>query len=92
VKHTSEPWVVYNAGDEGDTYIGDKEGHVSPIAENFAEADAFRVVTCVNAMAGIEDPAAFVKAVREIIDGASPSHTDGEDGKPIYRRLREQSN
>jgi len=41
---------------------------------------------------GIEDPAAFVKAVREIIDGASPSHTDGEDGKPIYRRLREQSN
>lgn len=63
MKHTPEPWVNYNAGDEGDTYIGDLAEHVSPIAEKLTEANAARVVQCVNACAGMRHPIKVVAAL-----------------------------
>ena len=83
-KHTAGPWkycppvlddesgfVGAKAGDgHGVTSLADR-----PVLESAAqfEANAARIVACVNALDGIEDPEAFVEAAkhitRELTDG-----------------------
>ncbi len=63
-KHTPEPWDVKG------NQIKCPMGHVAECfrldkyIEGNTEANAERIVTCVNAMAGIDDPAAFVKQAK----------------------------
>jgi len=54
------PPVLYSAGQGGE-----KTRETGGAAERKANAD--RVVACVNAMRGIEDPAALVRAAREVL-------------------------
>ena len=73
-----EPWVkeMYNT-ELGDT--GDYEGHLEILDRNNGkriaeccnpddenEADFDRIIACVNSMAGVPDPAAFVAQVKEM--------------------------
>lgn len=56
-QYTPEPWHVVSTGD--DLYaIIDREGFY--IATRLFKSDAERIVKCVNACAGIEDPAAYI--------------------------------
>ena len=79
-KHTPEPWYVESDGDgkaalHRDVYIvaENGEGRVctmtsSPIdGESVKRPTAARIVACVNACAGISDPAAFVGGVERLI-------------------------
>lgn len=72
-KHTPEPW------DDASQYPGFKSIRIFAKTHFIAtvgntddtkaqtEANAARIVTCVNALAGIPDPAATLKAVREAL-------------------------
>lgn len=56
-KHTPEPWSIDQDGtimanDPNDTYISGK----ITLGDCFSESNARRIVACVNAMAGMEDP------------------------------------
>lgn len=66
-KHTPEPWRVLKLAD---TRFGPSFGILSPSPgpgridsqiNGMTEENATRIVECVNAMSGIDDPAAFVK-------------------------------
>jgi hypothetical protein len=47
------------------------------------EANAHRIVSCVNALAGVPDPAAYVKAFEEMVVAINATVADMEaDGKP----------
>lgn len=73
-KHTAEPWRV-----EAPYRIGHDAGLLPIVAGNCGvamvsdplyhskEANAARIVACVNAMAGIEDPASTLEMAREAI-------------------------
>ena len=76
MKHTPEPWEIYGRyGDhgrivgEGDRHIAGTMGYSSNIrsgevrAEN--QANARRIVECVNACAGIEDPETVIPQLIE---------------------------
>jgi hypothetical protein len=58
-KHTKEPWVLTSAG------ISESSGRLLGIEEQ--RANLARIVACVNALAGITDPSAALKAAREAI-------------------------
>lgn len=57
-------------------------GKANP-SENFAErvANAARVCACVNACAGMADPAAEIARLRSIVEDAKAANLIGEDGK-----------
>jgi len=88
-KHTKEPW---NRGDWKTNAIGTKEA--SAVITDDGEIDFLiqhenpdteaalceRVATCINALAGIEDPAATLEAVRELIEKA---HGDDHLNHPL---------
>lgn len=59
MSHTKEPWHTRGslAGTDVVHVSTDKRGRVGCF---YDEADASRAVACVNALAGIPDPAAFV--------------------------------
>lgn len=69
VNHTPEPWeldthprdVISASG----KFIARAQGR---FGDDAADANARRIVACVNALAGIPDPAAFVKAARALAD------------------------
>lgn len=54
-------------------------------------ANAARIVACVNAMAGVEDPAAFMEAARRELRGAvrdlNPATLDSRDLAPMRNAL-----
>lgn len=76
-EHTKEPWSVFAEGhttqiDQGATPHGSRPCAVSwggfdstDLSLRKNRANARRIVDCVNALAGISDPAAFVMAARE---------------------------
>lgn len=80
-KHTPEPWHV--GCDEAmrftyDTQIVGREGTQTFVMCEFngnfpdwSRANAKRAVACVNTLAGIPDPAAYIKAMREVVDAAT---------------------
>lgn len=57
-KHTPEPWEMVFRGDEGDldidAFVSNYWGDYVTLALNVGEANAHRIVACVNACAGIE--------------------------------------
>ena len=65
--HTPEPWEVYS-----DKYSSLVVKAISEQKQNLVvssgvnRADAQRIVACVNAMAGIEDPGAFMEVVKQL--------------------------
>lgn len=67
LKHTSEPWMV--VPDESTVYVTYIDGHETEILDcwtagridaGMAKANAARIVACVNACAGMADPAAEI--------------------------------
>ena len=77
-KHTAEPWMIYKNYNDVPV-IGQMskremlicsmiEDETYDIKADQAEmaANAARIVACVNAMAGIDDPAAELERLREI--------------------------
>lgn len=71
--HTPEPWVIA----EGITHIWirDNDGGDTVFAlhredDRDAEANARRIVACVNACAGIDDPAQYIAVARGLADDA----------------------
>lgn len=63
MKHTKEPWrVEYHTGIDKSFLIQGPGFTVDydDVDHEQADADADRAVACVNALAGIEDPAAFM--------------------------------
>lgn len=81
-KHTPEPWraemnsVYWEFQDTYGDLIGDtcassasEPHHGCSLA--LGEANANRLVACVNALAGVPDPAAFVAAARELADAST---------------------
>lgn len=76
-KHTPEPWHVPSYAspffcDAKDRTVGETCTTLSKGADEQA-ANASRIVACVNACAGIEDPVALMAALRALhsTDGAS---------------------
>lgn len=65
-RHTPEPWRV---GDAGFTVFGPKDSIPVPltIATLRNAYNTRRIVSCVNACAGLTDPAAEIAALREAL-------------------------
>lgn len=61
-KWTPEPWIV---NDERDIWHGMGPGGQIGVFQD--SADSQRAVACVNAMANVPDPAAFVAAVDAVL-------------------------
>jgi len=73
VNHTPEPWEARRADHWGSYRIRPAEiwlGASSSMAEDEQAANAARIVKCVNACAGIENPAEAIRAAREALEGA----------------------
>lgn len=72
-EHTAEPWQWIEFGAWGDQVIYGPDAKERPIATAYAErgkrlmarANAQRIVACVNACAGMDDPAAEILKLRE---------------------------
>lgn len=72
-KHTPEPWkVVININDKSTYAIDGSNPRSRYVADDLLEADADRIVACVNAMAGIEDP----QLLRETMDYLVPKQAE----------------
>ena len=70
-KHTPEPWVIGSHPTLGRIYIDEasySHGSVATCYGGLAEADAARIVACVNACAGMADPAAEISAMRNRLE------------------------
>jgi hypothetical protein len=72
-KHTPGPWQTDNMG-LGLGHIRSSDPNdqrmIAYAQASPTDANAARIVACVNALEGIEDPAAFVAAVRELVEAA----------------------
>lgn len=94
-KHTPEPWrIEWQPGQTPKhTYTHCVMAGDDSLCDTLTEADAARIVTCVNALAGIEDPAAFVEAVRELLlyaeIDADPRYGAGviDKGSGLHERI-----
>lgn len=66
--HTKEPWEIFHYATRSLTgvCVPDPEGDGATIADFVDREDAERAVACVNACAGIKDPA----AIRELVEVA----------------------
>jgi hypothetical protein len=75
-KHTPEPWAVDSGGDGGCEIWSPSSGNMDNIIGSEDtddpqwEADARRIVACVNACAGIEDPGAELARLRRVEQAA----------------------
>ncbi|MBL7942473.1 MAG: hypothetical protein JNM00_06890 [Flavobacteriales bacterium] len=73
-KHTPEPWIVKAGPHENEHIIiaGNSQPGEKRIAEGlmrgetYGKADADRIVACVNAMAGIDNPETFMQVVKQL--------------------------
>ena len=67
-KYTQEPWVIgdYGAVEHEGKIIQLSGFSLSGMRE--AKPNAARIVACINALAGIDDPEAFMRKVRELWD------------------------
>ena len=77
MKHTPEPWI-YTAFDVPILFTGvikHNEGReIAAIYGNMGagEANAARIVACVNACAGMDDPAAEIERLRDMEKNIAP--------------------
>ena len=67
-KHIQEPWkidTIRGSNDDGwEVYLIPETGPESDWHRKIAKANAARIVACVNALAGIENPAEYIAAFR----------------------------
>ncbi len=81
-KHTAGPWSMVDRSNWNGGYHvrGGTGRYVASTVENLPrqvgeqEANAARIVACVNALDGIEDPEAFVKAAAAMAAALRPGH------------------
>ena len=68
-----EPWIVSNYTDEDDKVgiLTNDNGIVVCVWKRHNRQALKRIVACVNAMAGIDDPEQFVKDCRTIVENAN---------------------
>lgn len=88
-KHTPEPWAYDNEFivDASDNYLADCAGSDFSVEQD--RYNAQRIVACVNAMAGIEDPGAFMEVVKQLeLDAAERIMSEN---KELKERLLETS-
>lgn len=73
MKHTQEPWEIGFNG-AGAPVITVEYRDICTIEESFgdAEANASRIVACVNACAGIENPGETIPALVAALEAALP--------------------
>ncbi len=71
MKHTAEPWHREDFAGGGRRYCAVSGYGGKHITDYVAREDADRMTACVNALAGITDPDAFVKRVKAIEEAAS---------------------
>jgi hypothetical protein len=63
--HTPEPWhVCINVNDRTTFAIDCSNARSAYIADDLREEDAARIVACVNACVGMEDPAAEIERLK----------------------------
>lgn len=73
-KHTPEPWEVYGKlsckiTSKVSSYVLVADCKVSNVIEqNEMQANTARIVACVNALAGIENPVEFVQNAKKLLD------------------------
>ena len=86
-KHTPGPWTIkYGYLRSGSTTVAavrgmsppNKHGDRTPIENH--EANAERIVACVNAMEGIEDPGSFVEHARRLHERVAKESSGGGSG------------
>lgn len=83
MKHTPEPWRENSQGDAEHIYC-ERHGAIATIPHGGLnrdehKANAQRIVACVNAMAGIEEPQAFRDSLKKLVsyaDKASEMFTE----------------
>jgi plasmid stabilization system protein ParE len=87
MSHTKEPWGYIECGYiySGDDFVADCR-HVFDLRKR-AEKDAKRIIACVNAMAGIENPEQYIKSLqaenkrlREALEEIAKNHYGLEIG------------
>jgi len=93
-KHSKSPWKLHTV-DSAYSWLRDGEdNHVAKVVltgNDFSEANAERIIACVNAMENIEDPQAFVKAARDLVDGImlnKPMSVLNEYMETIFKGVR----
>ena len=75
-KHSPEPWLLHRISNSLICIYERMEKNeadaiaqiVQPDSRKLQDANAARIVACVNACAGIDDPAAYLAACAELID------------------------
>lgn len=69
-KHTKEPWNIFafEIYDEREQIIADCGYSEDVFTQDGCIANAQRIVQCVNAMDGIENPEEYMNAMREVHD------------------------
>lgn len=67
-KHTPEPWHSNFYEGRTRTTTVSAEAKPSAVATAYTPEDALRIVACVNACAGIDDPVATLAEVREVLE------------------------
>lgn len=68
-KHTPEPWhqFAFEVYDDDNCIIADCGYAADVFGKEGMKANAARIVACVNALAGIENPEEWVKEAKELI-------------------------
>lgn len=79
MKHTPGPWIVGRRDILDDLQIRTPDGQLIGACESETdpEANAARIVACVNALEGVKDPAALMAAVMYVIE--TIGHAQHED-------------
>jgi hypothetical protein len=87
-KHTAEPWQVKPGFSDGpeifssdDFFIAEANGAQSSLED---QANAKRIVSCVNACAGMEDPANAIAQARVALREASDAFKGSEMDRLTY--------
>ena len=98
MSHTPEPWrAEWQPGQTPNhTYTHCVMCGDDSLCDTLTKADAYRIVACVNALAGVADPAAQVAKWRAMEDGmqrmaAELAHARGDDEESFYTEWRRLS-
>ena len=79
-----EPWTLH-VSQEGESWIEDCDRRIITFSQSVG-VDA-RALNCVNALAGVENPAQWVKAVEEAIAYFSLIQDESEERTKILAKL-----
>ena len=75
MKHTKEPW--FTKCDDSGWFIDNECTGERPVCINVSGVDATRIVECVNACEGIENPQ---EAIKELVEACEVLSSYGEEG------------